>query len=274
MRAIWKGAISFGLVNIPVGLYSAVSKTDRIKFRLLRGGDHSPIRYKRVAEADEKETPWDEIVKGYEYERGKFVVLNDSDFERVAIKSNQVVEIKEFVGLDEIDPMFFDEPYLLGPEKGGDRAYALLRDALARAKKVGIAKVVLRTREHLAAVKPIGKALVLELMHFADELADPNQLTLPTMESSKKELEMALSLVDAMTEPWQPDKYHDEYAEALLKVIEEKIAAGGRELPTVRRGPAPSTNVVDIVSMLQQSLQQRGGKTAGKAKPRKRAKAA
>src|SRR6185436_16621102 len=161
---------------------------------LLRGSDHSPIKNKRVAEVDGKEVPWDEIVKGYEYEKDRFVVPDDADFERVAIKSNQIVEIKEFVGLDEIDPMFFDEPYLLGPEKGGDRAYALLREALAKANKVGIAKVVLRTREHLAAVKPVGKALVLELMHFADELADPNQLALPTHESAKKEVDMALSL--------------------------------------------------------------------------------
>src|ERR1041385_8270248 len=133
MRSIWKGAISFGLVNIPVALYSAVAKSERIKFRMLRGKDQSPIRFKRVAEVDEKEVPWDEIVKGYEFERDRFVVLTD----------------EEFVRQDEIDPMFFDEPYLLGPEKGGDRAYALLRDALAKARKVGISKVVLRTREHL-----------------------------------------------------------------------------------------------------------------------------
>ncbi|MFO1501800.1 MAG: Ku protein [Verrucomicrobiota bacterium] len=229
MRAIWKGAISFGLVNIPVGLYSAVTKTERIKFRLLRAADQSPIRYKRVAEADEKEVPWDQIAKGYEFERDHFVVLNEEDFDRVAIKSNQVIEINEFVNLDEIDPMFFDEPYLLGPEKGGDRAYALLRDALARSKKVGIAKVVLRTREHLAAVKPVGQALVLELMHFAGELATPDSLNLPQGTPAPKELDMALSLVDAMTSEWKPERYHDEHAEALMKVIEEKIKAGRQE---------------------------------------------
>jgi len=274
MRSIWKGAISFGLVNIPVALYSAVSKSERVKFRMLRSSDHSPIRFKRVAEADEKEVPWDEIVKGYEHENGRFVVLTNADFERVAVKSDQIVDIKEFVDLDKIDPMFFDEPYLLGPEKGGDRAYALLRDALAKAKKVGIAKVVLRTREHLAAVKPVGKALVLELMHFADELADPAQLSLPGIEPAKKEMDMALSLVDAMTEKWQPEKYHDEYAEALLKVIEEKIAAGGKELPPARRSAAPSTKVVDIVAMLQQSLQQRSGKSRPEAKAKSRKRAA
>jgi DNA end-binding protein Ku len=274
MRSIWKGAISFGLVNIPVALYSAVSKSERIKFRMLRSSDHSPIRYHRVAEADEKEVAWDDIVKGYEFEPGKFVVLTDADFERVAIKSNQIVEIKEFVDLDQIDPMFFDEPYLLGPEKGGDRAYALLREALAKSGKVGIAKVVLRTREHLAAVKPVGKALVLELMHFTNELADPNQLALPAQESAKKEVDMALSLIDAMSEKWDPDKYHDEYAEALMKVIEEKIAAGGKELPPAKRGGPPSTKVVDIVAMLQQSIQQRSGKPRAEAKAKTRKRAA
>jgi DNA end-binding protein Ku len=256
MRAIWKGAISFGLVNIPVGLYSAVSKSERIKFRMLRASDQSPIRYKRVAETDEKEVPWDEIAKGYEFERGRFVLLTDEDFERVAIASNQVIEIKEFVDLAQIDPMFFDEPYFLGPEKGGDRAYSLLRDALAKSNKVGISKVVLRTREHLAAVKPVGKALVLELMHFADELADANTLNLPSSAPAPKELDMALSLVDAMTSDWDPEKYHDEYAEALLKVIDEKIKAGGKKLPSAKRGAAPSPKVVDIVAMLQQSLNQ------------------
>jgi DNA end-binding protein Ku len=271
VRSIWKGAISFGLVNIPVGLYSAVSKTDRIKFRLLRASDQSPIRYKRIAEADEKEVPWEEIAKGYEYERDKFVLLTDDDFKRVAIKSNQVIEIKEFVKLSDIDPMFFDEPYLLGPEKGGDRAYALLRDALRKADKVGVSKVVLRTREHLAAVKPVGKALVLELMHFADELANPESLNLPSAEPAPKEMEMALSLVDAMTDKWNPEKYNDEYAEALMRMIEEKIASGGKPIAAGKRAPAPSTKVVDIVAMLQQSLNQTKKPEPKKKKARKTA---
>ena len=270
MKAIWKGAISFGLVNIPVSLYSAVSKAERISFHLLRASDQSPIKYKRVAEVDQKEVPWDQIVKGYEYEAGHFVVLTDKDFERVEVKSKQVVEIKEFVRLDEIDPMFFDQPYLLGPEKGGDRAYALLRDTLTKAKKVGISKVVLKTREHLAAVKPAGKTLVLELMHFPDELANPESLNPPTVEASSKEMDMALSLVEAMTEEWEPEKYHDDYTQALMKVIEEKVAAGGKELPVTPRKGVPATNVVDIVAMLQQSLNQTR-KTEPKKKVRKRA---
>src|SRR5262249_22933775 len=150
--------------------------------------------------------------------------------------------------------MFFDEPYFLAPEKGGDKAYALLREALAKSGKVGISKVVLRTREHLAALKPVGKALVLELMHFKDELADTSALSLPTGETSTKELDMARSLIDAMADKWQPEKYHDEYAQALMKVIEEKIEAGGKELPPAHRGAPPATKVVDIVAMLQESL--------------------
>lgn len=271
MRSIWKGAISFGLVNIPVALYSAVSKAERVKFRLLRQSDQSPIRYKRVAEADEKEVPWPEIVKGYEFERGQFVLLTEEDFKQVAIKSSQTIEIKEFVKLSEIDPIYFDAPYLLGPEKGGDRAYALLREALTKSNKVGISKVVLRTREHLAAVKPAGKALILELMHFTDELANPESLDLPAATSAAKELEMAQSLIEAMTEKWDPSKYCDEYAEALMQLIDQKIAAGGKSIPAEKRGPAPSTKVVDIVAMLQKSLSQTRKPEPKKKKVRKTA---
>src|SRR5215213_8426119 len=172
MRAIWKGAISFGLVNIPIALYSA-TRTEALKFRLLRATDLSPVNYKRVAEADGKEVPWEQIVKGYEYEKGKFVVLKDEDFKRADIEATQSVDIQDFVKLDEIDPIFFDKPYYLEPEKRGEKAYALLRDALKKTGKVGIAKVVIKTRQHLASVKPYGNLLVLELMHFAEELVKP-----------------------------------------------------------------------------------------------------
>jgi DNA end-binding protein Ku len=267
MRPIWKGSISFGLVNIPVGLYSATKPGSEIKFRLLRDSDLSPIRYKRIAEADNKETPWEHIVKGYEFEKEKFVVLTGEDFERVNLKSNQTVDIKEFVDLEEIDPMFFDQPYFLAPEKQGRKAYALLRESLGRSGKVGIAKVTIKTREHLAAVKPLGKALVLELMHFAEELADPNELDLPDDAVGKKELAMAESLIAAMADSWDPKKYKDEYREAMMSVIEEKIAAGGKELPSEKRRARPTTNVVDLVSVLQQSLKEQGkGKKPAAAK--------
>ena len=213
MRAIWKGAISFGLVNIPVGLYTATRGRNEIKFHMLRDSDQSPIRYKRIAEVDQKEVPWEHIVKGYEYEKGEYVVLDDKDFERVNIKSNQMVDIREFVNLDEIDPMFFDQPYYLVPEKGGEKGYALLRDALKDSGKVGIAKVSIRTREHLAAVKPNGQVLVLELMHFPDELADAKELPIPEkVQVGKKEMTMAGSLIEGMSDKWEPEKYHERVA--------------------------------------------------------------
>ena len=219
-RAIWKGAISFGLVNIPVGLYSAIRPANEIKLRMLRQSDQSPIKYKRVAETDDKEVPWEEIVKGYEFEKGQFVVLTKEDFDKVNVASNQTVDIREFVDLADIDPMFFDQPYFLAPEKGGDKAYALLREALAKSGKVGIAKVVIKTREHLAAVKPLNDALVLELMHFPDELADPEELNLPKVTAAKKELAMAEQLIATMSDEWRPEKWKDEYREAMMKLIE------------------------------------------------------
>src|SRR5467141_2870681 len=229
MRAIWKGSISFGLVNIPIALFPATRKED-LRFRLLRSKDLSPVNYKRVAEADGKEVPWGEIVKGYEYEKGKFIVLKDEDFQRVDLEATQTVDIQDFVDVEEIDPMFFYKPYYLEPQKGGDKAYVLLRDALKDTNKVGIAKVVIKTREYLAGVKPEDGALVLELMHFADELADPEKLHVPKkMEVGKREMTMAKSLIDGMTSKWEQEKYKDDYREALMEVIEEKVEAGGKE---------------------------------------------
>lgn len=275
MAAIWKGSISFGLVNIPVALYSATRGRDEIKFHLLRKDDLSPVKYQRVAETDGKVVPWNSIVKGYEHEKGEFVVVTEADFNRVQLKSAQMIDIREFVALEEIDPMFFDQPYFLVPEKGGDKAYALLRDALKKSGKVGIAKVVIRKREHLAAVKPLEHALVLELMHFEDELADPNDLSLPkTADLGKKEVSMAETLIDGMTEKWDPRKYHDQYREALVKVIEEKVAAGGKELPKSKEAHAKPTKVIDLVSVLQASLNQAQAGKKPARHPAKRRKAA
>ena len=184
-RAIWKGSISFGLVNIPIALYPA-TRREELKFRLLRKTDLSPVNYKRVAEKDGKEVSWDQIVKGYEYEKGKYVVLQEEDFQRVDLEATQTVDIQDFVDLEEIDPMFFYKPYYLEPQKGGDKAYALLRDALKDTNKVGVAKVVIKTRQYLAGVKPEDGALVLELMHFADELADPEKLHVPKKTGSRQ----------------------------------------------------------------------------------------
>jgi DNA end-binding protein Ku len=273
MRAIWKGSISFGLVNIPIALYPATRKED-LKFRLLRGTDLSPVNYKRVAEKDGKEVPWDQIVKGYEYEKGKYVVLKDADFQRVDLEATQTVDIQDFVDEDDIDPMFFYKPYYLEPQKGGDKAYVLLRDVLAKTKKVGIAKVVIKTRQYLAGVKAEDSVLVLELMHFAEELADTDKLNVPKkLEPGKREIDMATALVESMSSKWDPEKYRDDYREALMEVIEEKVEAGGKEVEEKPKKKAPpSTKVIDLVAVLQESLNksQGGRKTAStrKAAPR------
>src|SRR5437016_5100419 len=272
MRAIWKGSISFGLVNIPIALYPATRK-EELKFRLLRKSDLSPVNYKRVAEKDGKEVPWDQIVKGYEYEKGKCVVLKEEDFERVDLEATQTVDIQDFVHVDEIDPMFFYKPYYLEPQKGGDKAYALLRDALKDSKKVGIAKVVIKTREYLAGVKPENGALVLELMHFADELADTGKLNVPKkVETGKREMTMAKSLIDSMSSKWNPEKYRDDYREALMEVIEEKVEAGGKEIEEKPKKAPKPTKVIDLVSVLQKSLEETGEKKKATTKSRRKQK--
>jgi len=268
MRAIWKGSISFGLVNIPIALYPATRRED-LTFRLLRAKDLSPVNYKRVAEADGKEVPWDEIVKGYEYEKGKYVVLKDEDFQRVDLEATQTVDIQDFVDEEEIDSMFFYKPYYLEPQKGGDKAYVLLRDALADSKKVGIAKVVIKTRQYLAGVKAEDGVLVLELMHFAEELAEADKLRVPKKtEPGKREINMAKALIDSMSSKWNPEKYRDDYREALMEVIERKVEAGGREIEEKPKKAPKPTKVIDLVSVLQKSLEQTGAKKKTTAKSR------
>ena len=277
MRAIWKGSISFGLVNIPIALYPATRRED-LKFRLLRESDLSPVNYKRVAEKDGKEVPWNQIVKGYEYQKGKFVVLNEKDFQRVDLEATQTVDIQDFVDVEEIDPMFFYKPYYLEPQKGGDKAYVLLRETLEKTKKVGIAKVIIKTRQYLAGVKPLKHALVLELMHFAEELSDAEKLNVPkSLEPGKREVDMAKALVDSMSAEWNPKKYKDDYRDALLEVIEEKVEAGGKEIEEKPKEKKPSSKVIDLVAVLQESLAQsqsgrkKRTKKASKASARKAA---
>ena len=272
MRAIWKGSISFGLVNIPIALYPA-TRREELQFRLLRASDHSPVNYKRVAEKDGKEVPWKQIVKGYEYEKGKFVVLNEKDFQRVDLEATQTVDIQDFVELEEIDPMYFYKPYYLEPQKGGDKAYVLLREALADGKKVGIAKVVIKTRQYLAGVKALNGALVLELMHFADELSDSKKLQVPKkFEIGKREKGMAQALVESMSAKWDPEKYHDDYRKALMEVIEEKVESGGKEIEEKPKAKKEPTKVIDLVAVLQQSLTKAEGGNKKKGAPKRAAK--
>lgn len=259
---MWKGAISFGLVTIPVTLHAA-TRTEELKFRMLRKSDLSPINFKRVAEVDGKEVPWEEIVKGYEHEKGKFVILSDEDFKRVDIEATQTIDIIDFVKKDAINPIYFHRPYYLEPAKGGPGPYALLREVLEKTNRTGIAKVVIRTRQHLAALKANGPMLVLDLMYFADELTSPEGFNLPTAKLGKREVDMATTLVEQMTTAWDPAKYTDDYRSSLMTMIERKIAAGGKELPGEKARPRAATDVIDLVAVLQKSLSE-GARTSGK----------
>lgn len=252
MRAIWKGSISFGLVYIPIAVYPA-TKEEKISFRQLRSSDLSPIRYKKVAEADSKEVAADQIVKGYEIEKGRYVVLKEDDFSKVKIESTHSIDITDFVELKQVDPKFFYKPYFLEPQKGGEKAYTLLHRALSGTGKIGVAKVVISNREHLASVKPDGLFLILELMHFASEILSPEELKSGHVGTiTEKELKMAQSLIDSMSSEWEPDKYRDEYRNAMLELIEQKAQhkeIAGKPTPVMR-----STKVVDLVKVLQESL--------------------
>ncbi|HEX9942000.1 MAG TPA: Ku protein [Thermoanaerobaculia bacterium] len=276
-RAIWKGSISFGLVNIPVGLYSAESR-DEISFKLLDRKTMSPIHYKRVAEESGKEVPWEETVRGYEFEEGKYVVLSDEDLKRAAPEATQTIDIIDFVDLEEISPLYFDKPYYLGPDKKGAKAYALLRETLRRTGKVGIARVVIRTRQYLAAVVARGDVLTLELLRYAHELRDPDELDVPHGKAgvTDREIDMAERLVEGMVSEWDPEKYKDEYRRDLMKMIEERVEAGQLE-SSPEPAPRPqraASNVVDLMALLKQSVEQGGGKKTAKKPARKAARPA
>jgi DNA end-binding protein Ku len=263
MRPLWKGSISFGLVTIPIAVLPATSSTEKVSFKMLRKGDLSPIRYKRIAEVDGKEVPWGDIVKGYEYEKGNFVVFDEKDFDSVELESTDTIAIQDFVDVAQINPIFFNTPYYLEPMKGGAGAYALLRDVLAETRKVGIAKVTMRSREHLSAIKANGSLLVMELMHFAHEIAPAEAIKVPAEKNiGAREKTMAKTLIDQMSAEWEPERYKDEYTTALMKLIDQKIKAGGKEVPGQKRQAPAATNVVDLVKVLQESL-----RAAGKSKP-------
>jgi len=261
MKSIWKGSINFGLVNIPIALGTAV-RPEGMSFRMLREGDLSAIKFKRVAEADGKEVPSEKIVKGYEYEKEKFVVMKDEDFERAGIAASKSITIETFVDLAEVSPLHFAKPYYVEPQKGADHAYALLRDALHATGKIGIGRVVISTKEHLAAVKPQGDVLILELMHFADEIVGEDEIRKPTAAApGKKEMDMAKSLISTMAEPWQPEAFKDQYTSELEKIIAEKVKAGGKGLPAVKASQRVA-GVVDLMAALEQSLATAGKKKA------------
>jgi DNA end-binding protein Ku len=263
-RAIWKGSISFGLVNIPVGLYTAETR-DEIHFKMLDKKTMSPIHYKRVSEESGKEVAWEEHVRGYEFEKGKYVVLSDEDLKRAAPEATQTIDISDFVDLDEISPLYFDKPYYLGPDKKGAKSYALLRETLRRTGKVGIAKVVIRTRQYLAAVVARGDVLTLELLRYAHELRDPSELDVPRGKEgvSERELEMAERLVEGMVEAWDPEKYKDDYRRDVMKMIEERVEAGQLESspePAPKAERPAGGQVVDLMALLKRSVEEGGTK--------------
>lgn len=266
MRSIWKGAISFGLVNIPISLYTA-SHEKEISFVLLHKKDLSEIHYARICKSEGKEVPWNEIVKGFEYEKGNFVVFQEADFEKVNLKKSKTIEIVQFVEEEEIDSVYYVKPYFLEPGKNSEKAYSLLRDALKKSKKVGLAKYVLRNREHMAVIKVHGNMLILNELRYYNELVQPEDLKIPnTVKGNGKELEVAMQLIDQLTEPYQPKDYKDTYTEDLKRMIKQK--AKGKPVHPNGEEKAKPSKVHDIMSLLQASLE---GKKKGAKKTRKSA---
>lgn len=271
-RAIWSGTIGFGLVQIPVALHSAEDK-DELDMTMLDRRDFSPVGYQRINKKTGKEVPWEEIVKGHEHAPGEYVVLTDADFEQANVESTRQIDILDFVEFADIDPRYLDRPYYLAPLKAGKKAYALLREVLHRTGKAGIGKIVIRTRQHLAAVVAREKVLLLVLLRFAEELRDESDLDLPETSLTKlgvtpKELQMAEQLVEGMVEKFHPEKYVDEYRRDLLKLIAKKAKAGEiNQVPEgveTKRRKVEGAKIIDLASLLAKSLG--GSKSAGATK--------
>jgi DNA end-binding protein Ku len=256
MASIWKGSITFGLVHVPVEMKTAV-RSDHISFRMLHAEDMSPIKYERVCQADGEPVPWSDIVKGYEYEKGKFVVLSDDDFKKAALESSKTIDIIDFVREDEIDARFFETPYYLVPTKGGDKPYALLREAMRQSGVVGIGKVIIRRTQHLAGVRVVGEAIVIELMRFANELVDISDYSFPgSAMLREQELAMAKQLVENLAEPFDPSRYTDDYRANLMKLIRAKMK--GKKVTAAEALPDDDedSKVLDLMSRLQASLEE------------------
>jgi DNA end-binding protein Ku len=261
-RAMWKGAISFGLVTIPVSVYPATEEKT-LRFNQLHDEDHGRIRYKRVCEVDEQEVSFDHIVKGYEYEKGKYVILTDEDFDAVPLESSRAIDIIQFVALEDIDPIYYQKTYYLIPEETGLKAYTLLRQAMAEDGRVAVAKVAIREKEHLCALRFKDDVMVLETMFWPDEIraADFEELD-KDVKVRPQEVEMARSLIDNLTQEFHPEEFRDEYREALLQIVEKKVA--GEEIEIVHE--AEPTKVVDLMEALKASVEQTKKAAAGSAK--------
>jgi DNA end-binding protein Ku len=253
MRPIWNGSISFGLVNIPVRLYSGTNPREGIDLDMLHKKDHAPIRYARICRKDGEEVPWDDIVKGYEYRDGDYIVLTQKELESIDPKKSQTIDILQFVDEPDIDIRYFEKPYYLEVVKGGEKAYALLRAALKKSKKVALTRFVMHEREHIAVIKPVGRTLVLNQMRYPADLREPGELHLPTdSDLSDKEVNMALKLVKQETKPFIPEDLHDTYTEELEEMIKEKTK--GKKPSKKRSAPAEHTSAKDLMSALKASL--------------------
>lgn len=279
-RPIWTGTLSFGLLNVPVSLMSGERNVD-LHFRMLDSRDRKPIRFERVNADTGEEVPWKEIVKAYEYNKGSYVVLEEDDIRSAAPQSHEAVEVETFVDAATIDPRYYEKPYLLVPAKKAEKGYVLLRETLRSTGKVGIARVVVRTREYLCAVMPHGDALVLMILRYPQELVDPDEYKLPSgslaeYRINSKETAMAEQLIASMSGEWKPDEYHDEFRERLHTLLKKRIKAKGGTTK-VEEEPAPreddATNVVDFMSLLQKSLDAKKRTPAAKKSAAKKATA-
>jgi DNA end-binding protein Ku len=289
-RVLWKGAITFGLVNIPVGLYSAEHRNE-LSFAMLDKRDLSPVGYKRYNKENGKEVPWEQIVKGYEYEKGRYVVLGEGDFKAANVEATQTVDIVHFCDPGQIPVTLYETPYYLAPDKRGERGYVLLRETLTQARKIAVAEVVIRTRQYLAVVGPLDRLLVLNTLRWPDELRSPKELDLPEPRGAgakSSELDMAMRLVEEMTHDFDPNRYHDTYREDVMTRIEAKIKAGETEVisePEEERPAKHKAEVIDLMALLKRSVEQKGRKQSasdsrkvshanGKKAPRGRTRAA
>ena len=266
-RPMWKGAVTFGLVSVPVNLYPATRRQAELSFRMLHKKDKAPIQFKRFCSEEEVEVPWNEIIKGYEYEKGQFVEMADEDFERAKTESTETLDIREFVPLEQINVAHFESPYWIEPTKQGRKAYALLWDALTESGRVGVGTFVMRQREHLAALRPVGNALMVTTLRFLDEIRGADELDIPGDEKlNKKELDLAKKLVDTLADDFDASEFKDTYHETLRAAIEQKLEGKEADTPAPRK-PA---RVVNLMKALEESLKSGGRKPPARAEGRKK----
>ncbi len=268
-RSLWKGAISFGLVHIPVEMYSAV-REHGLDLTMLDRRDFSPVGFKRYNKGNDKEVTWDDIVKGYEYSDGEYVVLSEEDLRAANPEATQTIDILAFVDAEQVPLLYYEQPYYLAPGKGGDKVYALLRETLRTAGKIGIANVVIRVKQHLCALVCVGDVIVMNTLRYSDEIRATDELKIPSSSAksaaiSDKELKMAMALVEGMSEEWKPEQYRDTYREDVLALVEKKVKAKETKtitMPGKEKAPASSGNVIDLVALLQQRLGKKPGAKA------------